>query len=115
MTGDQPDLFDALLEMTAPSAPLPADAHAGVDQAREGTSEWIRSQLRTAITHLARTRETFTSDDLEREAIDCKPNQIGAAMRAARQAGIIEPTGAATLSTRPSAHARVVRVWRAAA
>lgn len=104
------DLLD-LLALIPPPRPLPAGAHAGVDAAEERTDEWTRRVLRQAIEHLAATRVTFTSDDLEEVVRDCRPNQIGAAFRSARQAGLIAPTGQATNSTRQTAHARVIRVW----
>jgi hypothetical protein len=93
--------------------PLPASAHAGVEQAQQNADEWSRNLARQDIEHTARRKpHGFTSDDLERIA-DLRPNQVGAAIRTACQAGIIESTGQVIPSTRPSAHGRPVRIWRA--
>lgn len=89
----------------------------GMAQAEEHAGPTFRDWAADTIAYLAEYRETFTSDDLEaaietaRDGIrpDSR-NAIGAAFAAAHRRKAIHPTGYAQ-STRPEAHARVVRVW----
>ena len=56
-----------------------------------------------------------TSTDLvEAVGMPPSPNAVGAVMRSAGTQGLLEPTEAYVSSPRPSCHAAIVRVWRAA-
>lgn len=98
------------------SAPIPAGAYDGVQQAEENTEDSWRRHARAELEVLARTGLTFTAEDLIKVvgAAD-HPNRVGAAFMSARKAGIIEPTGSVVPSTTPSRHGGVVRVWIGAA
>ncbi|MDQ5862737.1 MAG: hypothetical protein M3536_10800, partial [Actinomycetota bacterium] len=74
-------------------------------------ADWSADALATIIS-LARTRHTFSADDLNRELR--KPphcNMIGAAFRAAKSAGYIEQ-GSFTTSSTKSRRQGTLREWR---
>lgn len=70
--------------------------------------------LDAAIMMLARTRESFTAEDVrERAGSDWHPNLIGARfLYMSRVANIIEQCGY-TKSARIKRHSGIIRVWRA--
>lgn len=76
---------------------------------------WWASGARQAIETLAAVGLPFTADALREDPFNLPdphhPSQIGAAFRAASQAGLIRPVGYAT-SLVPSRHGGVVRLWR---
>lgn len=63
-------------------------------------------------------RWNFTTDDIWAALAEVgvgaphEPRAMGAAIRAAAHAGLIESTGVYLKSTRPEAHARPIPVWR---
>ena len=69
------------------------------------------------LRRLAMSREHFTSDDLHR-ACEVRgigpshPNSWGAICAVAAKQGVIAFTGRYRQSRRPSAHARMLRIWR---
>jgi hypothetical protein len=66
-----------------------------------------------AIRQLAKTRESFTAEDVREIAGDPTdhPNAIGARFAAASKSGLIRPVGIRK-ARRDDAHARVFREWR---
>lgn len=105
MTDDQLSLdFDAA---------TPDGAYRGVDQAEENAeTNWLAWAL-DELAVLARTGLEFTAADLMQVVgAPDHPNRIGAAFRAARRTGLIEPTGSVVPSTAASRHGAIVRVWR---
>lgn len=75
--------------------------------------EWIDHAV-GVIRVLARECDRFTTDDVWMR-VDHRPPEpraMGAAMMAAKAAGVIAPTMEYVLSQRPDCHRRPVRVWR---
>lgn len=75
------------------------------------------TSIRLAIQHAARTRESFTSEDIlltdaTVDALRAFPNALGACIRAEAKAGTIEPTGDYQAANRPEARKRRLAVWR---
>jgi len=88
----------------------------GVAQAIRNEDRPWRSCFDQALSHLARTGQTFTSEDCLNLMGDIPadhPNRIGAAMYAAARSGRIELVGYTT-SRRPSRHSGLLREWRGA-
>ena len=83
---------------------------------KNSDSQWreaVEDQLREVLA----TKETFTSEDIigpvEERGVFTKTNSaLGAIIRGAQRAGVIEPTGQYTMSVRPSRHRAPLRVWR---
>ncbi len=108
-----------------PWSPDPAVGGRGLDEGRRRRDDGARAaELNTfgpwklaaerALADLAASGREWTSDDLlERVGlpIASSRNTVGAVIQAAVKRGDIEPVGY-TQSTRPSAHGRVIRVWR---
>lgn len=113
----------------APRLPMPVHAHtdpctfcatrdgagardAGIKAtARRDLEWWTRAEA--WVDNCTDHGTTFTADDLI-EAIglpDGCSNAVGAFLSTQRRFGLIEPVGF-TEATRPSSHARVLRVWR---
>ena len=71
-----------------------------------------------AVATLASTRVEFTTDDvwalIGEGWADAEPRALGAVMRGAARAGLIERTDRVRESSRPSCHRRPVAVWRSA-
>lgn len=93
-----------------------ADVLAADTAAHRGYAELVEH----AIAVLALHRETFTAEDarelLERTFPDARAhsdNVLPAVFAGARARGLIRPVGY-TQAQRPSAHARVIRVWQGA-
>ena len=88
----------------------------GVQQVAEHDPLWIKKVL-TLIILTSEDTETFTADDIRYRATDegwsqpKHPNAWGAAFSTAAKMGLIERVGYRPSAT-PSAHARVVAVWR---
>lgn len=86
-----------------------------VDQASDDI--WKRA-ADLAIRSVAYTRLDFTTDDvwvaLHEMAVESptEPRALGAAMRRAQRAGLIEPTNRVEQSARPVCHAAPKRVWQ---
>lgn len=113
-THEQTSFLDAqgeVVDVLPPRGPIPAGAYAGVALVEESTPVLIRAKLRSEIERLAARGLPFTSDDLE--VADVRGNEIGAAFNSAHRVKIIQPTGGAVQSVRPSANARLIRVWAA--
>lgn len=104
---EQPTLDQALAEARA-------RRDRGADQADHAAHPWVRVQLQHHLDELIASGQPFTADTLRERAGDpiaTEPNIIGALILAASRAGRIERVGYRE-STRPEAHARVLRVWR---
>lgn len=114
---DQPDLF------TVYDPPEPRDRVADLEAGREArdagsalaldaVDRW-RVVADEALDALIREGEPFTSDDVADRAGDppeSHRNAMGGLFSAASKQNRIEAAGY-TQATRPSAHARVIRVW----
>jgi hypothetical protein len=79
-------------------------------------SHGFTTSIRLAIQHAARTRETFTSEDLlltdaTAAALRAFPNALGACFRVEAKAGTIRPTGQYQAATRPEARKRKIALW----
>lgn len=99
-----------------PSPATLADAikkrDAAMDQVEEHAGEDWQDYAISIIRDIARTRDTFTSDEVM-EALKWEPHDpraLGPAMKRAQRAGIIAPTDDFKLSRRR--HATPIRVWR---
>lgn len=83
----------------------------------KATQDWLRAAA-CAIRWVAMGQQEFTTDDVWAELdwlawpAPVEPRAMGAAMRAASDAGHCQPTDRTTQSHRPGCHARPVRVWR---
>lgn len=88
---------------------LPSGEH-GVDLAIAHRDDWWWSPAWAAVRWLAKTRRTFTVDDLRGVGVGVPdaPCRWGALLAAARRSRLIEPCGAAI-----AADGRLVRVWTA--
>jgi hypothetical protein len=85
----------------------------GIQRVAGNNEEWMEAALR-AIKAMAgcRYRSTFTADNLRNWVVaPANPNAWGAVFSTAARQGLIERVGYRP-STTPSAHARVVAVWR---
>lgn len=74
-----------------------------------------KAEALAAVRHLARMLPEFTTDDVWARLGDSYPHEpraLGAVMKTAAAAGLIEPTDRIRTSHRPECHARPVRVWR---
>lgn len=78
-------------------------------------SEWI-VEARRAVVFTATVRALFTTDQVWWRLTDVEknpePRALGAVMRWAAKAGIIEATGEWKESVRTSCHGRPARIWR---
>ena len=107
---NQPSLFDALKGIEARDTALEAvEDHAN--------PAW-KEHAETAIRFLARSRQTFTTDDVwehlhqRGHEFPHEPRALGALMRNAAHAGLIVATDRVIPSQRPECHRRPIRVWR---
>ncbi|MCK9250668.1 MAG: hypothetical protein M0P31_17025 [Solirubrobacteraceae bacterium] len=102
--------------------PLPGavERDAAIDQAEANApAEWS-AQARRALWTLVRdhpgrlltTDEVWSQLDWAGAGPPPEPRALGAVMRAAWKAGVIEPTEDYRPSNRPDCHRRPVRVWR---
>lgn len=77
---------------------------------------WYEAAV-SAVLMCAELGEPFTADDVwARIPDECRtrePRALGAVMRLLMEQGVIESTGGWRESSRPQAHARPMRVWRA--
>lgn len=118
-----PSLFDPEAVYT-PQAPIMdmADARRRRDKAIDtveaaADSSW-KEAADYAIRKVAATRTEFTTDDIWQVLHDMsieaprEPRALGASMRRAAAAGVIEPTNRIERSARPVCHAAPKRVWR---
>lgn len=103
---EQPTLDQALAEARA-------RRDRGAGRADHAGHPWVRVQLQHHLDELIASGQPFTADTLRERAGDPigDPNLIGALILAASRAGRIERVGYRE-STRPEAHARVLRLWR---
>ena len=90
------------------------DAITQVSEHADGT--WWAASMR-AINHLAKTRDTFTADDVlelvDSQGYKTKENRaMGGVMRHAQNKGIIEITDVFEPSHNKRKHASPTRVWR---
>lgn len=85
-----------------------ADTYANAD-------DWWRDCAWRAVDHMAAAGVDFTAADLTELGVPDPdvPNRWGALFRAALTAGVIVPVGF-VVSSRPSRHGGVCRVWRGA-
>lgn len=90
-----------------------AAADAAIQQAEEhADGAWLVA-AQAVVRHLAETRREFTTDDVWRSLASTRePRALGAVMRWAAAAGLVENTHQTVPSTRPECHARPVAVWR---
>jgi hypothetical protein len=73
---------------------------------------WLAA-AEAAIAAYALDHETLSADELWPALPDChEPRVLGAAMRRARKAGVIEPTPYFRCCSRQSRNAAPVRIWR---
>lgn len=106
---DHPNLFDAQ------AAEAARDAGIALLEVHHGAQV---EQLVGAIAVVARALPEITADHVHVYLVSkgipepTKPNAWGAAFRKAALAELIEDTGRAVKSARPSAHARRIPVWR---
>ena len=92
--------------------PPPDGAYAGVDLADENAEPGWAELVDREIEAMARSGNEFTASDLREVCGEPDhPNRWGARFTAAARRGLIESVAARTSST-PSAHGRLVRVWR---
>ena len=97
------------------TAPVPAGAYDGAEQAAENTEDHWRNWALREIGIMAANGLEFTSDDLRQVVGEPDiPNRWGGVWLAARRAGLVVPTGEVRPSTTASRHGSLVRVWRAA-
>lgn len=84
----------------------------GIALIEKNTDDSWNDEVDSVIETLANSRASFTSDDVWENVTSLPENNsaMGAAFNRARKWGIIKVAGFAE-SRRPSAHARVVRVW----
>ncbi len=85
---------------------------AGIELIAEHNEDWLECAIAT-VARLAKNGSTFSVDEL-RLLVDNPPNHAnawGAVFSIAARQGLIERVGYQK-STTPSAHARVVAVWR---
>lgn len=102
----------------AESAPLTGAALSaalkayGIALANENGDKFWRSCFDAAVDHLAASGREWSTDDVFALGVPTPdhPNRVGAAINAAMKTGRISPVGY-RLSSRPSRHAGVVRVW----
>jgi hypothetical protein len=76
-------------------------------------------EIRRAVLHVARTRQSFVSEDViaelspaTAEALAAYPNVMGAVFRGEAKGGNIAQTGEYRAATRPEARKRRLAVWR---
>lgn len=107
---DQPSLFDVIKGIEARDKALTAVEY-------NTDPEW-QTPAEQAIAWLARSRETFTTDDVWQHlyqhghTFPHEPRAMGALMRNAARAGLITASDRVIPSQRPECHRRPVRVWR---
>lgn len=84
----------------------------GIALIEKNTDDSWNDEVDSVIETLANSRASFTSDDVWENVTSLPENNsaMGAAFNRARKWGIIKVVGFAE-SRRPSAYARVVRVW----
>jgi hypothetical protein len=101
------------------SLPFPDDpTDEAIDRAgRHADADWMLT-VANAILRVAQATREFTTDAiwsyLDRyhpQATTHDRRAMGAALRAARADGIIDPTGRYAISTRPVCHRNPKRVW----
>lgn len=108
MTDPVPRILDGatLGELLADQGMIATLNAAAQEQWRSDAYDWLADLI---------PGELVTSSDLVGAlGMPPSPNAVGAMMNAAARAGLIEPTETYVRSTRPSCHAAIVRVWRAA-
>jgi hypothetical protein len=87
----------------------------GIALADESGDAWWRPCASTALLYFASLDQPFSADDvLTLVGMPDRPNQVGAVFPAAVVAGTIIPVGY-VLSTRPSRHRGVQRLYRGGA
>lgn len=85
-----------------------------IDRVERGSEEWQRDAL-DAVRQLATKLPELTTDDLWRAVDrpdDLEPRAMGAVMRSAVRAGLVERTDRTRKSVRVACHRRDVRIWR---
>lgn len=94
-------------------------AESGQERARAGTPRTVREVLADAIHVAARSLQEFTAEDVwdlapEVDGLGSYDGRVlGALLRDAQRAGLIQPTPLWRASTRVACHGRPMRVWRA--
>lgn len=108
--GDTVDMFDANQGE--------ANKEAALERVERGADPKWMAMASSAISGLSRRRASLTTDDVwaalsAAGAPACRePRAMGAAMRAAKARGLIQPTYLYAPSDRPSCNRRPVRIWR---
>lgn len=84
----------------------------GIALVEENTDDAWNDEVDSVIETLANSRDSFTSDDVWANVsfLPHHNSSMGAAFNRAAKSGLIKKVGWVE-SRRPSAHARVVRVW----
>lgn len=105
----QPDLFDGDAATAARDA--------GIAQVGEhAPADWSARAFR-AVRECAAIHREFIVDQvwhyLAPADVPSEPRAMGAIMRAARELGLIEPTGRYALSERRTAHRNPRQIWKA--
>ena len=114
MISGQGDLFTELLVPNGEAL-----AAEGMQRAADhADSAWLQAANRI-VQQLARSQEPFTTDQvwyrLEQAGVAThEPRALGAVMRRAAKAGLVEQVGYRPTS-RPEAHARPIPIWRGTA
>lgn len=86
--------------------------------ARPGNEDFLRAAVK-AMTKIARTQKTFTTDDIwtslaktNPAGFDVEPRALGSLMLQAAKQNVIKATTRTKTSKRPECHKRPVRVWK---
>ena len=103
---EQLDIFDAIQTIEAE-----ARKQSGMDASRYGEDVRIVSAIEADARQVARTRETFTADDVLPGLTSRR--SVGAVFSKLAREGVIVCVGATT-STRTDRHGGLTRVWAAA-
>lgn len=114
----QPSLFG--VEATQPSLLGEALRDAAIDRVEEHAEpDWLAHAA--AAIRIAAAAGEFTTDDvwriLDERGLD-RPRErraMGAAMRAARRDGVVEPTDRMRPTSRPEGHRNPKRIWKGTA
>lgn len=126
MIAHQLSMVGGMVAVAEPIPPTPAAARdAAIDRVERGADDAWMAEAAEAIEGVVDTDRVvgrgFTTDDvwayldLWRVPSPREPRAMGAAMRLAERAGIIQPTGEYRTSRRAECHCRPVRVWRGCA
>lgn len=110
-----------VLASEAEALPMPAPSSspaAAEELTRPGNEDFMRAAVK-ALTKVARTNKTFTTDEVwaqlaktNPEGFNVEPRALGALMLTASKQGAIKTTTRTRSSKRGQCHGRPVRVWK---